>query len=259
MADAQVSPEDHKKHHPQAPAVGQSATSQPPGEDGGMMKGMMDGMGGSKQKEFYPSLMLLPELSDIARAELLSKARDRMKNGAALMNKAIIDLTSAAEENDHALMKEASSALGEGLAQFDSGVATEEALSAGTSPQAIGLAWFKENLNLNRPSEANQNRTAFFGLSFFHLFIMTLLAVFFLVMLAMYFLKMRRATKLLTWLRRGDTVPPAPSQPVAGVAPVVSESRWKGKLKVAAITEETPTVKTFRLVSPDGMQSYRPF
>lgn len=222
------------------------AASGAAGGMGDMMKGMM---GGAKEKEFYPSLMTLPPLSEETKTELNSQAHDRMKTGAAAMNQAIIDLTTAAEENNFPRMKEASGDLSEALAQFESGVATREALAEGKSPQEIGLSWYKKSLNLRIAGDADNPEKTFFGTSIFHLFIMTTLALFSLAMIAMYFFKMRRATKLLTWLQaRPSDI--ASSEQTSAKA--VSNTIWKGKLKVATISEETPTVKTFRLANPCG-------
>lgn len=262
ISRSQDSPEEHEKHHPQAQGVDQmpansktkpDATSSSAGGMGEMMKGMMDEMGASKQKEFYPSLMILPPLSKEARSELASKARERMKTGAAIMNQAIIELTAGAEDDNFSQMKEASGNLSEGLAQFDSGIATFDALAEGKSPQEIGLSWYKKNLNLENSRETDSAKKNVFGGTLFHLFIMALLTIFSVAMIAMYFFKMRRATKLLAWLQTGakTSLAPAPSSDQSPKQ-VVSNSLWKGKLKVATISEETPTVKTFKLVSPDG-------
>ncbi|HNP16554.1 MAG TPA: hypothetical protein PKI99_08840, partial [Terrimesophilobacter sp.] len=91
---AQVSPEEHAKHHPQAGGAAQGA----PQEGGGMggmmgegegMEGMMSSMGVPPPTELYPSLMNLPDLPLEKRAEVQEKAHERMKEGAALLSAAL--------------------------------------------------------------------------------------------------------------------------------------------------------------------------
>lgn len=265
IGQAEVSPEDHEKHHPPAAGVEEKPVGGTPstGAMGGMGE-MMKGMHSPGPKEFYPSLMTLPPLSEEARTELEERARERMKIGAAVMNQALIDLTAAAETDDYARMKGASANLSDGLAQFESGIATHEALSKEESPQAIGLNWFKKTLSLENSRDARIAQTTLFGLPLFHFFVMTLFTIFTLVMIGMYFFKMKRAAKLLTWLQTepkpgADTksnsdakdAPASTQASLPNITPT-SNSLWKGMLKIATVTEETPTVKTFKLVTPDG-------
>ncbi|MBX9767572.1 MAG: iron-sulfur cluster-binding domain-containing protein [Bdellovibrionales bacterium] len=283
VSNAQVSPEDHKKHHPPASADASSPempSGGPPkaGGMGGMdgMGEMMKNMGTVKKREFYPSLMTLRRLSEEVSLELEEKAHERMKVGASIMNQALIDLTNAAEGDDYPGMTEASGNLREGLAQFESGIATHQALAAGETPHSIGLTWFRKNLALEEGLEGTPTQRTFFGVTLFHLFVMGLLSIFFLAMILMYFFKMKRATKLLTWLQTGtkptattEKTPPAKGEETnknenAGAPKTISQDRdkksgapstspvWKGKLKVATISQETPTVKTFKLVSENG-------
>ena len=270
LAHAEISPEEHAKHHPAPGATKQMPSGQAQGGGamsgmGEMMKEMMDDMGAPKKKEFYPSLMDMPRLSEETKNELEKSAHNRMKSGAALMNRALSDLTKAAESNDYARMKAASANIREGLALLESGIATHELIEKGKSPNEIGLSWFKENLNLkSREIDQHQERTLW-GLSLFHIFVMTLLSIFAVAMIVMYFFKMKRASRLLSRLEAG-TVPPPSAQlaenalgageschsPQTSVEKPAGASRWKGKLKVASIYQETPTVKTFKFVSPDG-------
>lgn len=215
---------------------------------GEMMKEMMKEMGAPKKKEFYPSLMTLPKLSDKQRAELEERAHERMKSGAAIMNRALVELTKAAEENNLAKMKAASADIRDGLAQFESGISTHEALSRDDSPQKIGLSWFKQNLGLEEEMDHESDEGLFrpLGLTPFHFFVMVLLSVFSAAMLAMYFFKMRRAAKLLERLSSGEAL-----KSITAALPPTSKKPWKGKLMVSSIYQETPTVKTFKLTTPD--------
>jgi ferredoxin-NADP reductase len=289
-----ITPEEHASHHPGSQPPAQNMASQPPSAGGmpmgagpgsgggamgggGMMEGMgemMKEMGNSGAKEFHPSLMDLPALTEEQKATLEAQAQDRMKTGAKVMNRAIMDLTHAAEQDDYLAMQGASALLREGLAQFDSGVSTRRALMEGNSPQQIGLNWFKQNLSLSEQAALSDpaHRGGLFGLSLFHFFVMLSLLSFAAVMIGMYFLKMRRATKLLERLISPDAAPSTARSSVAsheqhpeGIPslrveehshPKATESalptRWKGKLKVASIFQETPLVKTFHFVSPGG-------
>lgn len=267
---AQVSPEEHAKHHPGAGAPtkqmasGQAASSSAmSGGMGDMMKEMMDDMGTPKKKEFYPSLMDMPRLSEETKAALQQSAHNRMKSGAALMNRALFDLTKAAESNNYSSMKGAAANIREGLAQLESGIATHELLERGKAPSEIALSWFNENLNLKTPEADKQQERTFWGLSLFHIFIMALLSLFTLVMILMYFFKMKRAATLLSRLETGSvsSLPQTTQLQSASESShstqatnekPVNLSRWKGKLRVASIYQETPTVKTFKFVSTDG-------
>ncbi len=253
FVEAQVSLEEHEKHHPAADVQPsnvptKSATAGMAGM-GDMMKGMM---GPTAEKEFYPSLMKLPNLSNEIYLDLKLKADDRMKSGASIMNQALIDLINGAKANDYAIMKTATAQLREGLGMFESGIATHEALAAGKSPQSMALSWFKENLSLietQKPSEK-----MFFGLGLFHFFIMSLLFIFSMLMIVMYFYKMKRATNLLSWLQnKSQNLAQNLSDTNSSVPDKINlSSNWKGKLKIATIKNETPSAKTFRLISPDG-------
>jgi len=241
---------EHEKHHPKQEAP-QAQSQGMAGRMGKMMDDMMKKMGAPPRKEFYPSLMALPELSSEAKSNLQTEAHERMKSGTAIMNRALSALVSAVEDNDLDRMKVATEDVREGLAQFESGVATHEALALGDSPQKIGLSWFKQNLNLRDEEGVGSDHSPWTlrGMSLFHLFIMALLSAFAVAMLAMYFFKMRRATKLLERLTSKDAL-----QAVAATAaalPPTSKKPWKGKLLVASVYQETPNVKTFRLTMPD--------
>ena len=220
------------------------------GDMGAMMKEMMKDMGVPKQKEFYPSLMDLSELNDEERTKLETRANERMRAGALFMDKALQDLIRATEAHDLPRMREASANLREGLGQFESGVATHEGLAGGKSPEEIGLSWFRENLGLERSMPSHKNEGAIFGISFFHFFVMLILVLFSSVMLVMYFFKMRRASQLLARLSPSLEAESNSLTPAKVVRD--PDQHWTGKLKVATIYQETPNVKTFRLVPPEG-------
>lgn len=272
---AQVSPEEHAKHHPQQPGTTQ------PGAGQGMMEGMgemMRGMGAPPRKELYPSLMELPHLSPEKRDELQRAAHERMKSGTDLMAQGLDHLVQTAPTTDFAAMQAALVQIREGVAQFDSGLAAHRAIAEGGAGQRIALDWFKTQMNLTA-APAHMERAGPLGLSWSHLFIMALLIAFALVVIAMYFFKMRRAGELLQRLI-GPAAVPAPAIAVAPSASIATPppsgakavagpptpapggtatsqlepaaTAWGGSLRVANVFAETPSVKTFRLVNPAG-------
>ncbi len=232
---AQVSPEEHAKHHPGAagagampaapggdpsnvatPAAGKGPA---PGGMGGMMEGMgemMKGMGAPPPLELYPSLMALPELSPDQRKLVEEQAAERMHAGTVLMGRALDSLNTGAQSGDYAGMHEAAVRLGEGLAQLESGIAARRALAEGRAPRAVALAWFRREMNLS-PGAAPVALQPL-GVTPFHFFTMLLLVAFALAMLALYFFKMRRAAALFGRLESDSgSPPPGAAPPLAGV------------------------------------------
>lgn len=267
-ARGQISPEEHQRHHPSQEA------GQPQGKmDGGMegMEQMMEGMGKSPPKELYPSLMSLPDLTPERREEILSEAHARMEQGTALLAKGLDQLAQAAETGDNAAMQEALSQVREGLSQFDSGLVAKRAVTEGNAPRDVAMQWFKREMNLTSPEVSHDRGRGLFGLSWLHFIVMTILTSFAVLMLWMYFHKMQRATELLQSLTGG-----APSVSAGGIAgstaraqvrssdaqsvtlsprptvPAAVPGKWSGKLRVSLIFQETPDVKTFRLMNPLG-------
>lgn len=248
MLHAQVSPEDHAKHHPLSPgaatAAGQPGGMSPPAAGtgagaagaGGMMEGMgemMKNAGVPPPKALYPSLMDLPDLPPDKREEVQRAAHERMKSGSELMAEAFDQLVKAAPTNDYAAMQAATAKLREGVARFDSGLAAHRAIAEGKDPRALAVQWFRDQMSLPGPLRPAEAR-GLWGMSWEHLILMALLIVFAVVMIAMYFFKMRRAAQLLQRLTE------APRGP------------WGGSLRVARVFTESPGIKTFRFVDPVG-------
>lgn len=262
---AQISPEEHAKHHPGA-AAGTPGSSPAPGGMGGMMGGgmggMMDGMmekmGAPKPRDLYPTLMNLPELTPEKREEISQQARERMQTGTRLISESLDALSAATAEDDFKTMQEATARLREGLARFDSGVAAERALAEGKAPRDIALQWFQRQMNLV-PAANERRRLELWGMSPFHTAVMAGLVIFAGAMIVMYFFKMQRAANLLQSLTGEAAVPAAAKAPAAepeARAATATASpkpkKWSGNLRVAQIFDETPTVKTFRLMNPLG-------
>lgn len=220
---AQVSPEEHAKHHPGGSGPPGMTTNAPgPGGMGGMMGGggmgdmgkMMEKMGAPAPKELYPSLMSLPDLPLEKRADVQQQAHERMQSGAALMSQGLDALSQAAPTDNYAAMQEAVAKLREGIAQFDSGLAAHRALAEGKAPRNVALQWFKREMNLLPPGGAPDTRL---GRPAFHLVVIAILGAFAVVMIWMYFFKMRRASALLKSLAdAGVAASPAPTKPAVG-------------------------------------------
>lgn len=267
LSSAQVSPEEHAKHHPgQAPRPTSAPSgAMEQGSPGAMAPsgGMGDRMemmgGGPPKKELYPSLMGVPELSPEKREEIGAAADERMRAGTALLGAGLDRLGPALAAEDFAAMQGATASLREGLAQFESGVAARRALKEGKPPQDVALQWFRSEMSLPQPATPSGRR----GIGWFHASVMVLLIGFAATMIGMYFFKMRRATLLLRDLTGGASaagaapaaaaVPAAPAAaaPLAG-APAPPRRKWSGRLRVARVFQETPNVKTFRLMNPLG-------
>jgi len=202
---AQVSPEEHAKHHPQGGAADQGPSNAgggmmgggQGGMAGGGMEGMMSSMGVPPPKELYPSLMDLPDLPLEARAEVRQQAHMRMMEGASLLATAIESLSRAAPGDDFRAMQDALDEAREGLARFESGLAAHRALVEGSAPRNVALQWFKREMDLLPLAGEDRSGAWFWGMTPFHAFTMVVLVLFSAAMLVMYFFKMRRATALL--------------------------------------------------------------
>ena len=263
---------------PSATAVASPMVSRSP--EGMGEKGMegMTGMGemmGQPRKELYPSLMNLPNLTPDTRAEIERLAQERIEAGRVSMAAALERISGASAKQDYAAMQEASAQLREALAQYEGGLAAQRALTEGKVPSDVALQWFQRNMNL-LPAVGAETPHGIFGLSWFHYITMIILISFAVAMIWMYFHKMRRANALLSRLATATsdanlvvssttpTISPAtsssaptyapPNEPIpvsSDIAPSKSNS-WSGSLRVVRIFQETPDVKTFRFVDPDG-------
>jgi ferredoxin-NADP reductase len=263
---AQVSPEEHAKHHP-APAPGKPGTIPPAGPMSGMtggMEGMMEGLGRTPPKELFPSMMDPHSLMPEQRERLEGLARERMAAGTAEFNEGLARFEAGAQAGDQAAMREGLDRMLRGLDLLESGESARQALSDPGTARVAALQWFKREMDLERPS-ATETGGGIFGLSWFHFFVMLLLGSFAAAMVWMYFHKMRRASDLLQALTGtpaaiptsavATAAPPSPGPPVtelSGGPTSSATSRWSGRLRVARIFQETPDVKTFRLMNPLG-------
>ena len=186
------------------------------------MMNMMGEMMGRPRKEFYPSLMEMPPLTPEQRLNLESQARGRINSD--------IDGISAAEKNlrhaiaggDIAAADQAARQIRDSLNQVQSGVTVLRALNEGSPPQQIAQNWFKSQMNL-APEPLHSNAEGLFGISWFHLITMELLAIFSAGMLTVYVGRMRRAERT-----RRSTDPRARAPPViANYHSGASNERWR--------------------------------
>jgi ferredoxin-NADP reductase len=273
-----VSPADHAKHHPgtggtpAGPAGGQAGT-------GGMMDmedmgGMMEMMHGRPPaREPFPEMMNTPKLDPEARARLKAAGDERVREGTAIISDGMERLTDAAAVQDWAGMQAALARIREGTARMESGVALRRVADGQTEPPTAATDWLKREMNLVPTATDPTIRRGPFGLSWFHFIVMVALIGFAVVMVVMYYRKMRRAADLLQALTgtgpggaaapsAAPAVTPSLSGPTAPAALTTAEpqsvpvapatGRWSGRLRVARVFQETPDVKTFRLMNPLG-------
>src|SRR6266487_2272351 len=246
-AGAQVSEEEHARHHPgQVTASPGASPAQAPGP--GMMEGMGE-MHGVPPKQLYPTLMSLPTLSAEQRKQVEQQADERIRTGNSLMAQAVDALAQSAASRDYAAMQDATTKLHEGMTQLESGISAKRALAEGRSPPQIALEWFKREMSL--PLSTAPASSGFFRNMRFHVAVIVILAAFAAVMIWMYFHKMRRAAHLLQSLTGGASsvaatqfavaatpvsktiaLPPAPT---AEAAAPLATTKWSGKLRVGRI------------------------
>ena len=133
LGTAQISPEEHAKHHElqnASPGAAASGTSPAPMAGGmGDMGKMMESMGRVPAKDLYPTLMNLPQLSPEQRATVEGQARKRMADGASTMARAAGKLAAATSNQAYPQMRSATVELRQGLSDFEASLAALQALS----------------------------------------------------------------------------------------------------------------------------------
>lgn len=258
----------------------------------GGMGDMMKQMGVPPKKDFYPSLVEIPTLTDQQWNEVQQNAHKRMSEGLSQLSIGLGSLSAAVDADNFSRMQDSLAEMRQGIKMVESGVSAHRLLAEGEPPKRLALNWLKSEMNLAQVS--TEQERSFFGLSAFHFFVMFILIVFSVSMIIMYFVKMRRAAALLERLTsEGVGVKPPPSggsnnggggdegggSPSGGTPPVSdsgpstpstsaspaakpqakTKNVWSGKLKVSKITKESPSIKTFRLVNPAGGSFTFPF
>ncbi len=295
QAQTSMPEEEHKSHHPSPAESGSEASSSEASNAGGMggggmgggMKEMMKAMARPKSTELFPALIKLPELSSEQRAVMQNQAQQRVSEGVALLQEGFGDLTQALGRDDAPAMQSSAAAIEEGLSRFRSGLAVRQALAEGIAPRRTALQWYKSQLNLLPPTDMRSSARVL-GMTPFALFVCLLSLAVGLALVTIYLIKVRRASALLERLTAGkagaevpaaagpQTSTDAPSPPAAsapGCCPTATggegrgegllakESRKLCRLRVVRIYQETPVVKTFRMVACDGASipfSYQP-
>lgn len=277
-------PDPHAGHHPQssspspsiepAPPSQSAAPSSPPSAlpDTATPSAGMMGMGGCMmcspaQKQLYPELMAMPVLTPEARQRIEVEARRRIQAANAALVQAHGEYQQAMTRNDPAAMGEAATRQRLAVAELNSGTVALQVVSEDAAPPDIALKWFREQMNLATVATSSE-RAGPFGLSWFHLISMAGVSVIAVAGLGLAFARNRRSASLMNRLTIAgvDVAPavavgPSPSPPVspqqtgtplASRPPASPGGVWSGKMRVAAIMRETPHVKTFRLVEPNG-------
>ena len=268
---------------PQSPAPMAAPESGKPAEMGGMAPTMESMMGAKGSAELYPFLMSLPTLTPARRTEVERLASERIREGTTLLQAAQHRLALALETGDHAAADSALQQFRDAIGRVNAGVAAHRLIQDGTPPQSVASRWFKHDMGL-LPATAPHG---LFGLSWFHYFTMFIIAAFAVTMLGISFYKSKRAAALLTKMvaapqSGGDQVerlsapgadtpaggvrsgaPGLPGAPAVSAAPAATAANnpdlapskpnsWTGPLMVGRIFQETPQVKTFRLLDPSG-------
>jgi ferredoxin-NADP reductase len=230
-----------------------------------MGEGEMGGMMGGRPpaREPFPEMMNSPKLDADARARLRTAGDERIRDGSAIIADGLDRLATAAEVEDWPGMQAALARIREGTARMESGVAARRVAAGQAEPPATATDWLKREMNLLPPPDAPTTRTGPFGLSWFHFVVMVFLIGFAAVMVWMYYHKMQRATLLLQELTGGSAAAPAAPAVIPRFPSTAAEAsptgsaqapgkKWSGNLRVSKIFQETPDVKTFRLMNPLG-------
>jgi ferredoxin-NADP reductase len=285
QAAAAQSAGDHAAHHPGSAAaldaapqtVSSSPIAAPTGANSAspMSKMMDEMMGGEmqmgKQTSSYSALLALPELDRPARERAAAEANARLHRGLSLAS----EITSKAHGPGEPDGAEIATQLREAAALIESGSATTAVLNGHRSGASVANEWFRSETGLT-PADLHASMAGrLWGLSPGHWLFMaaTLLALG--ALLALQMLRLRRVKALVAPVPHAaqadvltGSAPIVPGLAPAnqrtartasqsarhpgppGLAPSGKPDRWSGDLRVAQIFDETPTVKTFRLVLP---------
>lgn len=295
--EAQTEPADHGAHHPgsgtptvpaPSPPFPTSSTGAggtmgapplPPPVAGNPAGGGCGPMGcmGLGPRPFYSALMAMPTLTPEARQYIEDQAGKRLGSGSWAITTGQEQLRQSLLANDPAAMQRAIATVRAGVLEAESGVAALQAVNEGQSPRQIALTWFKTQMSVPAAVALPMDEGPW-GLSWYHLTIMTFLVAFLLATFLIHYARLRRIGSLVQRLTPGALPAPAvgtksvssaafvaapplatPSTSAAlGVSarnasvvettdPGKTSRPWTGELRVADIFYETPNVKTFRL------------
>ena len=281
LACAKPPTSEHASHHPAGPppdgsgkrssavaATSRKAVNLTPAA---VSSGCCGNLGG---KPFYPALMAVPKLTDEAREAIRAEAVLRLGAGSEMISAGQADLHEAQSSGNLLAAQVAVGRIREGLSLADSGSSALHALTENQPPPRIALAWFKRELAVTPDSDMVMDG-GFRSLSWVHLATMLLLGAALVAALLMRAARLRRITALVQRLTPGGLSPnanwaaavlpagaaiegaqlmdkaiaPPPVAPNPKAAPF--KRPWRGVLRIKAIFDETPTVKTFRLMEPN--------
>ena len=276
IALGQMTPSEHaspriEDHRPPAVNDGMAPGTAKPAGPAGMMDMMkpapsapasgatVGGCCGAKGgKPFYPAMMDLPALTPEARKAIRTEAIARLGTGGEMLSAAQLDLHHAQSTNDLARAHNALATTREGLSLAQSGTGALQALNQSQPPRRIALTWFKNETAITPNGDMIMDG-GFRDLSWLHVAAMLILAAALGTILLMRWQRLRRIKALadrLTPNSDGKQAPGVtgsaapilqPATPVTSSTPAVQRP-WKGVLRIKAIFDETPTVKTFRLM-----------
>lgn len=279
---------DHAAHHPgdgtPAATVPQPAAPAPPSASpsantGAAMSKMMDEMmggemEGGKQTPAYSALLTLPDLDQRARATLATEAAARLHQGLTLAKQTTSDAHGSGQPDSSAIARQ----LREAAALVESGAATTAALDGSRNGNKIANEWFRSEMELGSADDHALMAGRLWGLSPGHWLFMTATLLGLVALLLLQMLRLRRvraliapgqqpipvdlqrgasldprgATSPVAALHRRSDTDPAPARQATPLsrAAAAKLNRWSGDLRIAQIFDETPTVKTFRMILP---------
>lgn len=278
---AQDSAAEHASHHPggsptpasstgasQAPAPMPKPSETPAkaGAMGQMMQKMMAPAEGSGEAPagccamggptpFYASLMEWPKLTDEARRAVRPKALERFNSGMVALSSQESQIHRAMAMNDYAAASAAIGRARESLALAESGSGVLKGLGEGNAPRDLALNWFKRETSLEGVQQMDA-QAELAGLSWWHAIGMVGLVAAVIAALVSWRARRRRVAELVERLTSAgpaaSALPPVLT-PSASAAPARAPGTpaprpWKGALRIKAIFQETPSVKTFRLM-----------
>lgn len=279
---AQDAAVDHAEHHPVAadsppkavssagaamPKPNSTTSPAPGGAMAQMMKGMMAPSGAtaggaagccgmSGPKPFYTSLMEWPVLTDEARRAVRPQALQRLNSGMVALSAQQTRIHHAMAMKDSAATTDAIADARESLALAESGSGVLQGLAEGRPPREMALNWFKRETAIAGDKQMTaQGDLA--SLSWWHVTAMAILAAAVVAALISWRARRRRVASLV---ERLTSATPAAGSAVGPVSPttaptapgMTTQKPWKGILRIKAIFQETPTVKTFRLTELNG-------
>ena len=253
------SPSEHESHHPgnksdAANPMMQMMTPAPaiPGPPG--CCGMMTTGG----KQFYPSLMDFPKLTDEARDYIKREATARLGSGAQIITSVQAELHHALATNNIVAAQNSLRRIREGLSYAESGASALQALNESQPPSKIALTWFKREMSISDNTDNMISSGGFRDISWPHLIAMILLGVALLTAFIFRWARLRRISSLIQRLTPGTEI----AKPI--ISPKLSESimdlaktehfvprPWSGVLRIKTIFDEAPNIKTFRLMEPN--------